>query len=317
MLTNRSRSSRVVSRGYFSTVGARLREGRFFDLSDRRSESPVAIVNESFANRNFPGRSPLGRRFKFGRLGDKGYWYTIVGVVKEIRDRGVHGGIETRGLSPARTGGPESATSRAASSFGRRSNRRRSCPAVRRGDLVARQEPADHARADDRGVVARQLSAPSQNVALLGAFALLALLLASVGLYGVLSYAVTQRTNEIGVRMAFGASPVSILVFFSRRGLRFTLVGLVIGLGLTVVAARLITTLLYDFRPDYAPAAALVSAVLVTVAAVACLSPRGARRASIRWWRCDTNETRGGRFTPALRPTVPPLKDRPTCARRT
>jgi ABC-type antimicrobial peptide transport system permease subunit len=127
-------------------------------------------------------------------------------------------------------------------------------------------------------VVARQLSVPTQNVTLLGAFALLALLLVSVGLYGVLSYAVTQRTNEIGVRMALGASPASILVFFTRRGLTLTLLGLVIGLGLTVVTARLMTTLLYDLRPDYRPTAALVALVLVTVAAVAYLIP--ARRAS-------------------------------------
>jgi hypothetical protein len=81
--------SRVVTRDYFSTVGARLREGRFFDISDQLSQSPVAIVNESFANRNFPGQSPLGARFQFGRGGSKAYWYTIVGVVKEIRERGV------------------------------------------------------------------------------------------------------------------------------------------------------------------------------------------------------------------------------------
>src|SRR4030095_1714447 len=81
--------SRVVTRDYCSTVGARLREGRFFDISDRPSESPAAIVNESFANRNFPGRSPLGAQLKFGHLGEQGYSYTIVGVVKEIRERGV------------------------------------------------------------------------------------------------------------------------------------------------------------------------------------------------------------------------------------
>src|SRR5262249_55261351 len=81
--------TRVVSRDYFPTIGAHLREGRFFEISDRRSESPVAIVNETFADRNFSGRSPLGAQLKFGQLNEKGYWYTIVGVVKEIRDRGV------------------------------------------------------------------------------------------------------------------------------------------------------------------------------------------------------------------------------------
>jgi hypothetical protein len=74
--------TRVVSRDYFQTIGARLREGRFFEMSDRRSDSPVAIVNETFADGNFPGRSPLGARLKFGQLNEKGYWYTIIGVVK-------------------------------------------------------------------------------------------------------------------------------------------------------------------------------------------------------------------------------------------
>ena len=76
----------MVTRDYFPAVGARLREGRFFEISDRRSVSPVAIVNESFASRNFPERSPLGGRLKFGQLDEKGYWYTIVGVVKQIRE---------------------------------------------------------------------------------------------------------------------------------------------------------------------------------------------------------------------------------------
>src|SRR5262249_30912186 len=80
---------RNVSPDYFATVGARLREGRFFVVSDQKSDSPVAIVNETFANRHFAGRSPLGQRFKFGNLGAKGYWYTIVGVMKPIRESGV------------------------------------------------------------------------------------------------------------------------------------------------------------------------------------------------------------------------------------
>ena len=107
---------------------------------------------------------------------------------------------------------------------------------------------------------------------------MLALLLASIGLYGVLSYAVTQRTNEIGVRMALGATSSNILLSFSRRGLALTLTGLAVGLALTAVAVRLMTTLFYGFRPDYVPTAALVSLVLMTVAALACLIP--ARRAS-------------------------------------
>ena len=125
----------------------------------------------------------------------------------------------------------------------------------------------------------RQLSVPSQDTAILSAFALLALLLAALGLYGVLSYGVTQRTNEIGVRMALGATSNDILLFFGRRGLKLTLAGLAIGLVLAAIAARFMTTLLYGFRPDYVPTVAVVSLILLAVAALACFVP--ARRAAM------------------------------------
>src|SRR5690606_8892884 len=97
-------------------------------------------------------------------------------------------------------------------------------------------------------------------------------------LYGVLSYAVAQRTNEIGVRMALGATSKDILVSFGRRGLALTLAGLTIGVVLAAIAARSMTALLYGFEPDYVPAVAIVSLTLLAVAGAACLIP--ARRAS-------------------------------------
>jgi ABC-type antimicrobial peptide transport system permease subunit len=127
-------------------------------------------------------------------------------------------------------------------------------------------------------IIDRQLSTPSQSTALLGAFALLALLLASMGIYGVLSYAVTQRTNEIGVRMALGAKSSEILLSFGKRGLALTLTGLAIGLVLAAIAAHSMTSLLYGFRPDYLPTVTAVSLILLAVAALACFVP--ARRAS-------------------------------------
>jgi ABC-type antimicrobial peptide transport system permease subunit len=127
-------------------------------------------------------------------------------------------------------------------------------------------------------IVNSQLSTSSQSTALLGAFAVLALLLAALGIYGVLSYAVTQRTDEIGVRMALGATSREILLSFGRRGLSLTLSGLVVGLVLAAMASCLMTTLLYGVRPDYLPTVAVVSLILVGVAALACFVP--ARRAS-------------------------------------
>src|SRR5436190_2306318 len=269
--------SRVATRDSFSVVGAALREGRFFDSSDRRSESPVAIVNESFADRHFPGRSPLGARFQFGNLGEKGYWYTIVGVVKEIRDRGVAEELkpaiyrvhEQAGQSVDKPSGIVVRTAVEPASIV--SAVRQAIWSVDKNQPVARVQTIED-------IVARQLSAPSQNSALLSAFALLALLLASLGLYGVLSYAVTQRTNEIGVRMALGATSNDILLFFGRGGLKLTLAGLAVGLVLAVITARLMTTLFYGFQPDFLPAVAAVSLVLLAVAALSSFVP--ARRAA-------------------------------------
>jgi predicted lysophospholipase L1 biosynthesis ABC-type transport system permease subunit len=220
----------------------------------------------------------LGRRLKFGQLNAKGYWYTVVGVVKQIRDSGVleeakptiyraqeqcdqiSGGPST-GIVVRTAVEPSSITSAV----------RQAIWSIDRNQPVARIRPMEE-------IIDRQLSTPSQSSALLGAFALLALLLASLGIYGVLSYAVIQRMNEIGVRMALGATSREIMLSFGGRGLTFTLTGLVIGLALAAIAARSMTALLYGFQPDYVPTVAVVSLILLAVAALACFVP--ARRAA-------------------------------------
>jgi putative ABC transport system permease protein len=271
---------RMVTRDYFSTVGARLREGRFFEAADQVSALPAAIVNESFASRNFPGRSPLGERLKFGRLDEKGYWYTIVGVVERLREVTIAeeprpavyllheqtDQYETKGARPSwivvRTAGDPASI----------------VPAVRQAiQSVDKNQPIWRVETLEE-IVDRQLSTPRQTTALMGAFAVLALLLAALGIYGVLSYAVTQRTAEIGVRMALGASSGEILRSFGKRGLALSLSGLAIGLGLAAIASRSMSALLYGFRPDYVATATVVSLVLLAVSAMACLVP--ARRAS-------------------------------------
>jgi putative ABC transport system permease protein len=269
--------SRVVTRDYFATIGAGLREGRFFDIGDRLSQSPAAIVNESFADRNFPGRSALGGQFQFGSIGPKAYWYTIVGVVREIRERGV-----AQDLKPSIYRLQEQANQTGDAPAGiivrTTVDAASIVPAVRQAIWsVDKTQPVTHVQTIDQ-IVARQLSAPSQNTALLSAFALLALVLASLGLYGVLSYGVAQRTNEIGVRMALGATSNRILLSFGGRGLALTIAGLVIGVGLSAISARLMTSMLYGFRPDYVPIVAVVSAILLSVATLACFVP--AHRAS-------------------------------------
>jgi predicted permease len=268
---------RVVTREYLQTIGATLREGRFFDPTDRQGGMPVAIVNESFADRNYPGQSAIGAQFKYGQLNDKGYSYTIVGVVKEIREVGM-----TEDPRPAVYRIQEHADQVGSLPNGvavRTSVDPTSIvPAVRRAIWALDPNmPIARVRTVD-DIFDRELSTSTQSTSLLGTFAALALIVASIGLYGVLSYAVAQRTNEIGVRMALGATRRDIVWSVSRRGLALTLTGLVIGLALTPVAAGLMSALLYGVQPRYATTGLIVSAILLGVAALACLIP--ARRAS-------------------------------------
>jgi putative ABC transport system permease protein len=268
---------RNVSRDYLATVGATLHEGRFFSAADQASKLPLAIVNEPFAARHFQGQSPLGRRFKLGNTDEDGYWYTIVGVVKPIREAGV-----LEDMKPAVYRLHEHCDQIGSLQLGivvqTAVEPASIIPAVRQAIWsLDRNQPLARIQTVDE-IVDRQLSTPSQSTALLSAFALLALLLAALGIYGVLSYAVAQRTNEIGVRMALGATSNAIMLSFGRRGLGVTLTGLAIGVVLAGIASRLMSTLLYGFRPDYITTVVVVSVILVAVAALACIVP--ARRAA-------------------------------------
>src|SRR5262245_41060132 len=168
---------RNISRDYLATVGARLVEGRFFDISDQKSDSPVAIVNELFAKRHFPGSSALGKRFKYGSLGKNGYWYTVVRVVKQIRDAGVLE-VEKPGIKRALE---QCEQSRAGANaiVVRTAVEPTSIPSAVRYSIWSLDKNQPLARIQSIEEIGdRQLSTPSQSSALLGAFALFALLLA-------------------------------------------------------------------------------------------------------------------------------------------
>lgn len=268
---------RVVTRDYFSTIGATLNEGRWFKATDRRSDTPVAIVNETFARRQFAGGSAIGARFKYGEFDDKGYWYTIVGVVKDIRetalteaprpvvyrvqDQADQVGIQTSSFAVRTSVDPLSIV-----------------PAVRQAVWSVDPNQAIWQFKTLDSVVDREFATSRQSTALMTAFALLALVLASLGLYGVLSYSVSERTGEIGVRMALGATSLNIVRSFVSRGLMLTSAGLAAGSLLAAIVLPVLTPLLYGLRPRYAPVASDTVAVLVTVAMVASFLP--ARRAS-------------------------------------
>jgi putative ABC transport system permease protein len=264
---------RAGSDGYLPTLGVRLLEGRVFDRRDRAEAAPVLVVNESFARRYWPGESALGHRVTVDFPAP--VWRTIVGVVADVRERGYEPDMKPTIYAPAQQ---QSLWHTSELIVRAQGDPLSLVPAVRRiiGDVDAAQ-PVSGIRTMEEildGAVADR----RQQMTLLGTFAGLALLLASIGIYGVLSYAVTQRRREIGLRMALGASAVSVVRMVVGRGMLLTGIGLAIGLTASWALTRLMKTLLYGLAPTDAVALTGASALLAAVALLASWIP--ARRAS-------------------------------------
>ena len=268
---------RGVSEHYFAALGVRLKAGRVFTTIDRSNSQPVAIVNEAFARRYFGGSNPIGRRLREG-----GYpnWRVVVGVISDVKHSG-----------PAAEARPEVSLPYSQLTFGFLNAWARGIYVVVRGDT-----PTSALVTPVRGVIqsldpdmsmnrpralaefaSEAISQPRFRTILLSAFAVLAIALASVGIFGVLSYFVTQRTREIGIRLALGASSADILRMVVGRGLFVTAAGLAIGMIAAIPLTRSLETLLFEVRPLDAATIATVIAGLALVAGLASYLP--ARRA--------------------------------------
>ena len=267
----------VVTPGYLQTLGLTLVDGRFYEERDLAPNQKLFVVDQSFARKFFPNRSAVGGRFTFGNRPDKDAdWPVIIGVVKDIP----HNGVEEKSGNPfiyqllppaARPGGM---------TLFLRSDR----PP---GDLVAAMRAKVRAIDPavflfDTGPLAAVVSSSFDNrravMLLLVAFAGLALFLSALGIYGVLAYDVSQRTREIGVRGAIGASREQIIGLILRQGLWKAGAGVVIGLILAALLSHYMTTLLFGVKPTDPTVYAAVSAVLLIVALLASYLP--ARRAA-------------------------------------
>ena len=264
----------IVSPDYFATLKLTLLEGRFLQPSDAAPNAPpVFVVDDNFAKKFFPGRSALGGRFSFGRVNDN-LWPTVVGVVRNVP----HRGIEDRSDQPyvyhtlgARNGGItlflRTARPAADTIATLRAKLREIDPAIALFDTGPLQQFIDASFTERRMLML-----------LLSIFAGLALFLSALGIYGVLAYDVSQRTREIGVRGAIGATHHQVIGLIMRQGLWKTAVGLAIGLVGAVLLSRYIKTQLYDVSPTDPRAYAAVSILLLAVAALASYLP--ARRAA-------------------------------------
>jgi predicted permease len=270
---------RVVTPDYFRTLGVPLVRGRFFKGSDTREAPAVALVNATLARRIFPGEDPIGKRLVTGLDGNKeeGYWVTVVGIVGDSPQQSVAAPVipevyrplaqETRYSGEsirfvARTSGdPLKAVA------GVRSAMAEIDPEVPVSDVKTLEELG-------RGSIARQRVTGQ----MLGAFAAIALVLAALGLYGVLSGLVGERTHEIGVRVALGARPADVIAMVMKRSGRLVATGIVLGLGGAFAATRLLAGFLYEVTTTDPATFLLVTALLALMAALASYAP--ARRAT-------------------------------------
>jgi putative ABC transport system permease protein len=270
---------RQVSTDYMRAMNVPLRAGRYFDDRDNENSMPVAIINETMARQYWPGENALGRRFKLGDPNEPGkLWKEIVGIVADIRQMGLDEPVKAEMYFPYQQVAD--------------------WPGYRPRDLVIRTngEPAKLVSSVRQAIREVDPDQPVSNVAtmaevlgeeaaqrrmgmiMLVAFAALALLLASLGIYGVLAYFVTQHTNEIGVRLALGATPRNILFLVVRKGMSLTLIGVAIGIAASFAFTRWMSSLLFGVKAADPLTFVAVPLLLGAVALLACAIP--ARRAT-------------------------------------
>jgi predicted permease len=265
----------LASPGYFEALGIPLRSGRLFAERDGPDEPQVAVISESVARQNWPNQDPVGQTIEFGNMDGDLRLLTIVGVVGEVRKHGleseprptVYVNYRQRPRSAdefdivLRTSSDPTAT------FG----------AVRR--VLNQLDPTVPPRLSTFDqVFAESLNRRRFNLWLVGAFALTALLLAMAGVFGVLAYSVAQRTQEIGVRIALGATPGNILKLVLGQGLLTVVIGTVVGLAGSLLLTRTMRSLLFEVSPNDPVTMVGVAALLILIATLASYIP--ARKAT-------------------------------------
>jgi predicted permease len=266
---------RIISDDYIRALGMKLIDGRVLDQRDGTGAPPVALINQMMARNLWPAQSPIGKRFKVGGYQADSAWITIVGIVGDVHQAGLD--------SPAR---PEMYLSYSQQDFGFEPEYlavRTSGDPMRMADAVREQVWAVDQEQPVAGAIPLEdlvddtLAPRRIQASLFGGFAGMALLLAALGIYAVLSFSVTQRTQEIGVRMALGAQPDDVLSMVLSQGVRLFVLGATIGLAAAFVLSRSLEHLLYGVSATDPVSFAVVTFLLAGVTMLACYFP--ARRA--------------------------------------
>ncbi len=263
-----------VTPNYFRTLGIPLVAGREFSEHDNADSLRVAIINESLARRYFSGENPIGKRLTLGSPRPDNPWKTIVGVVKDIPHRSLESVAEPDWYLPYLQ-----QPRREMFLMVRSSVDPASLTAAIRNQVLAIDRDQPVTAIQTMNEVIASTTAPRRfNALLLGIFAAVALTLAAVGIFSVMSYSVTQRTQEIGVRMALGARANDVVGLIVRQGMTLAMVGIAGGIIASIAATRTMTSLLYGVTAFDLATFAIISLFLATVALLACYLP--ARRAA-------------------------------------
>jgi len=269
-----------VTADYFATMGIPIVDGRAFTASDDGAAGPVALINETAARLFWPGQNPIGRRLRPGFGDPEAPWFTIIGIVKDVKQ----GGIESETGTEVYWHYPQ-----IAQVFGNVPRTMNVVVRTAAEPLALAPLLRQEVRAMDPGLPLADLRTMQENIGLalsrprfiarlLTVFAALALTLAAVGTYGVMSYSVAERQRELGIRLAIGAAPGRLLRQVLREGLGLAAAGLALGVGGALLVTRLLASLLYGVSSTDPASFILAPLILTLVAAAACYLP--ARRAT-------------------------------------
>ena len=267
-----------VSAGYFEAMGIRLVAGRVFSDRDNAAAPGVVILSESVARRIWPGEDPIGKRLSIESRPQPQDWLTVVGVVADVRQSGLAEDVVPAVYQPYQQVRRPGWLGRMAFVVRTSGSPMDVAPAMRTmvRDLDANLAAQSMSTMED--VITGTIAEPRFQTRLLGVFSLLALVLAAIGIYGVLSSAVAERRREIGIRVALGADRSRVVALVLRRTLMLTGIGVVLGLAGSLAVTRILSKLLFNVTPTDAATFATAAGVLVAVAVAAALIP--ARRAS-------------------------------------
>jgi predicted permease len=270
---------REVTTNYLKAMNIPLRQGRYFENSDNAQSVPVAIINETMARQYWPGENALGRRFKLGDPDDaESPWRQIVGIVADVRQMGLDEPVKAEMYLPYQQ--DKNNPWYVPRDLAIRTNAETSNLVGSVRQIIREVDPDQPVSniATMAELLGDEAAQRRMGMIMLVGFAALALLLASLGIYGVLAYFVTQHTNEIGVRQALGATPRNILFLVLKKGMSLTLMGVGSGLIGALVLTRLMRSMLFGVNASDPLTFVTVPVVLVAVALLACYLP--ARKAT-------------------------------------